>query len=70
MAQIRIFSKTIYVDIETGEIIENEKALIKTEWRKLFYEEKTEIITGKYYTYGLRTRTWTIRQHEQYRFTF
>ena len=70
MAQIRMFNKTIYVDIETGEIIANKKAQIKTKWRKISYEEKTEIITKKNYTYGLRTRTWIIRQHEQYRFTF
>ena len=70
MRQIKMFSKTQYVDIETGELIANKKALIKTEWRKLFYEEKTEIITEKNYNYGLRTRTWCIRRHEQYAFRF
>lgn len=70
MKPFRNFNITQYIDIDTGEIINNKDAQDKKKWRKIEYEEKFEIITDKNYRYGLRTRTWTIRQHEQQCFRF
>ena len=67
--KLKKYATTIYIDVETGEILKNWKKL-KQKYRKIEFWETKEIKEKNGYRYIETTRNWTVRQHEQYRLTF
>ena len=64
--KLRTFGTTIYIDIETGEILKNWNE-IKEYYRKIEFWETKEIKEKNGYRYIEKTRRWTVKRHEQYR---
>ena len=64
--KLRTFGTTIYVDIDTGEILKDWNKL-KEYYRKIEFWETKEIKEKNGYRYIEKTRNWTVRQHEQFR---
>ena len=64
--KLNTFVTTIYIDIDTGEILKDWEKL-KHNYRKLEFWETKEIKEKNGYKYIEKTRNWTIRKHEQYR---
>ena len=64
--KLRTFGTTIYIDIDTGEILKDWNKL-KEYYRKIEFWETIEIKEKNGYRYIEKTRNWTVRQHEQLR---
>ena len=64
--KLRTFGTTVYIDIDTGEILKDWGKL-KHKYRKINFWETKEIKEKNGYKYIDKRRNWTIRQHEQYR---